>query len=187
VIALRRVRLQSLLAQTGGESLFSISEPEAEVIVETSRLSSRRKTMEIERITPEQAQKLLESNTGYIYLDVRTEQEFDAGHVPGAKNIPVMEPGAHGMELNSQFVKIVEKNFGKNVKCITGCQKGGRSLKAAELLISAGFTNVVDMRGGFGGETDPSGRITFPGWAPRGLPVSRDSTPEDRYAHLSKQ
>ncbi len=144
--------------------------------------------MEIKRITPEDAQKLLESKAGYIYLDVRTEQEFDTGHVPGAKNVPVMEPDAYGrMQLNPRFVEIVAKNFDKGVKCITGCQKGGRSLKAAELLISAGFTNVVDMRGGFGGETDSAGRITFPGWAPRGLPVSRDSAPEDRYAHLSNE
>ena len=37
--------------------------------------------MEIKRITPEDAQKLLGSNAGYIYLDVRTAPEFDAGHV----------------------------------------------------------------------------------------------------------
>ncbi len=42
--------------------------------------------MEIKRITPEQTKELLDSNTGYIYLDVRTVPEFDAGHVPGAKN-----------------------------------------------------------------------------------------------------
>jgi rhodanese-related sulfurtransferase len=45
-------------------------------------------TREIKRITPEQTKELLDSNTGYIYLDVRTVPEFDAGHVPGAKNIP---------------------------------------------------------------------------------------------------
>ena len=50
--------------------------------------------MEIKRITPEQTKELLDSNTGYIYLDVRTVPEFDAGHVPGAKNIPVVEPDA---------------------------------------------------------------------------------------------
>ncbi len=144
--------------------------------------------MEIKRITPEQAKELLDSQTGYIYLDVRTVPEFDAGHVPGAKNVPVVEPDAFGrMQPNPQFVQIVEANFGKDVKCITGCQKGGRSIKAAELLLMAGFLPVLDMRGGFGGETDEMGRVTFPGWAPRGLPTTRESAPEDRYENLNKK
>ena len=144
--------------------------------------------MDIKRVTPEQAKELLDSNGGYIYLDVRTVPEFEAGHVPGAKNVPVVEPDVFGrMQLNPQFVQIVGSNFGKNAKYITGCQKGGRSLKAAELLLAAGFTNVIDMRGGFGGETDEMGRLTYPGWAPRGLPTSRERPPEDRYENLAKK
>lgn len=144
--------------------------------------------MEIKRITPEQAKELLDSQTGYIYLDVRTVPEFDSGHVPGAKNVPVVEPDAFGrMQLNPQFVQVVEANFGKDVKCITGCQKGGRSIKAAELLLTADFSHVLDMRGGFGGETDEMGRVTFPGWAPRGLPTTRESAAEDRYENLAKK
>jgi rhodanese-related sulfurtransferase len=144
--------------------------------------------MEIKRITPEQAKELLDLDSGYIYLDVRTVPEFEGGHVPGAKNVPVVEPDAFGrMQLNAHFIEIVEANFGKDVKCITGCQKGGRSLKAAELLLAAGFTNVVDMRGGFGGETDEIGRLTFPCWAPRGLPTARESAPDDRYESLAQK
>lgn len=144
--------------------------------------------MEIKRITPEQAKELLDSNQGYIYLDVRTVREFEAGHVPGAKNVPVVEPDAFGrMQLNPRFVEIVEANVGKDMKCITGCQKGGRSIKAAELLLTAGFSHVLDMRGGFDGETDDMGRMTFLGWAPRGLPTTRESAPEDRYENLNKK
>jgi len=144
--------------------------------------------MEIKRITPEQAKKLLDSNQDYIYLDVRTVPEFEAGHVPGAKNVPVVAPDASGhMQLNPRFVKIVEASFGKDVKCITGCQKGGRPIKAAELLLMAGFSHVLDMRGGFGGETDEMGRVTFPGWSLRSLPATRESAPEDRYETLAKK
>lgn len=144
--------------------------------------------MEIKRITPEEAKELLGSKQGYIYLDVRTVPEFDAGHVPGAKNIPVVEPDAYGrMQLNPQFVEIVETNLIKGVKCITGCQKGGRSLKAAELLLNAGFTHILDMRGGFAGETDEAGRVTFPGWSLRGLPITKESAQEDRYEYLAKK
>ncbi len=114
--------------------------------------------------------------------------EFEARHVPGAKNIPVVEPDPYGrMQMNPRFVEIVEANFGKDAKLITGCQKGGRSIKAAQLLLEAGFPNVLDMRGGFGGETDEFGRLTFPGWAPRGLPTSSESAPEARYENLAKK
>lgn len=144
--------------------------------------------MDIKRITPEQAKELLDSQSGYIYLDVRTVPEFEAGHVPGAKNVPVVEPDASGrMQLNPHFRAIVEKVFGKDAKLITGCQKGGRSLKAAELLLQAGFGDVVDMRGGFGGETDEMGRLSYPGWAPRGLPLCRSCSPDDRYGNLLKK
>ena len=143
--------------------------------------------MEMKRISPEETKELLDSDAGYIYLDVRTAAEFDAGHVPGAKNVPVMDRDPYGrMQLNPKFVEVVEANFGKDAPCITGCQKGGRSMKAAELLLSSGFTSVVDMRGGFGGETDPMGQITYPGWAPRGLPTTTESSPQDRYENLSE-
>lgn len=127
--------------------------------------------MEVKRITPEQAKELLDSNQDYIYLDVRTVPEFEAGR----------------MQLNPRFVEIVEASFGKDVKYITGCQKGGRSIKAAELLLVAGFPHVLDMCCGFGGETDEMGRVTFPGWSLRGLPVTRESAPEDRYEILAKK
>jgi rhodanese-related sulfurtransferase len=91
------------------------------------------------------------------------------------------------MQLNPRSVEIVEASFGKVVKCITGCQKGGRSIKAAQLLLVAGFSHVLDMRGGFGRETDEMGRVTFPGWSLRGFPATRESAPEDRYENLAKK
>ena len=142
--------------------------------------------MEVKRITPDEAKTLLDSGQGHVYLDVRTVEEFDAGHVTGAKNIPFLEsdPMRGGMAPNPQFVAIVEQNFPKDAKLICGCQRGGRSFKATEALLAAGFTSVVDMRGGYGGEMDPSGRMAFPGWAPRGLPTSTQSSQEDRYERL---
>jgi len=144
--------------------------------------------MNIKRITPEEAKELLDSHAGHVYLDVRTVPEFDAGHVPGAKNIPVLEHDGNGrMALNPRFVEVVAANFSTETKLIIGCQKGGRSMKAAQLLQEAGFTSIVDMRGGFGGETDEAGRLLFPGWAPRGLPIARDNVPDDRYENLAEK
>jgi rhodanese-related sulfurtransferase len=140
--------------------------------------------MEVKRISPQETKALLDSGQGYIYLDVRTIPEFDAGHVPGAKNIPFLEPGPMGMAANPHFVEVVDKHFPKDAKLICGCQKGHRSLRAAQALQGAGFTSVVDMRGGFGGETDYQGCIVNPGWATSGLPVVTDSVASDRYASL---
>lgn len=144
--------------------------------------------MEIKRISPEEAKNLLDSGSGFAYIDVRTVGEFEAGHVPGAKNIPVLEPdGAGRMQPNPRFVEVVGENFPRDSKLIVGCQKGGRSLRAAQLLLEAGFAGVVDMRGGYGGETDAFGRLTFPGWEPRGLPIATESAPEDQYEHLARR
>ena len=142
--------------------------------------------MDVKRIHPAEAKNLLDSEGGYVYLDVRTVNEFDAGHVPGAKNIPFldMDPMRGGMAPNPQFVEIVAKNFPKDAKIICGCQRGQRSFKATEALLVAGFTNVVDMRGGYGGEMDHCGCVVVPGWAPQGLPTSAESKPEERYESL---
>ena len=143
--------------------------------------------MEIQRISPDEAKELLDADPQAVYIDVRTVPEFDAGHVPGAKNIPVLRRDAYGrMQPTPRFAEIVEANFGKNVRCVTGCQKGGRSMMAAEILINAGFTQVVDMRGGWGGETDRTGRLVYPGWAARGLPTAVESEPQDRFEVLAE-
>lgn len=140
--------------------------------------------MPLERISPEQTHEKLQSDEDWIYLDVRTVEEFEAGHVPGARNAPVFERGPSGMTPNEEFVDVVAANFSKDAKIITACLRGGRSLKAAELLIEAGFSNVVDMRGGFDGEPGPGGGIAYPGWARRGLPVTVETEPGASYAEL---
>ena len=137
--------------------------------------------MSIKRIDPERAKELLESEQGYVYLDVRLQDEFKAGHIPTAKNLPVMVrgPGGVGMEVNNNFVETVAKHFKKNHRIILGCKKGGRSLKAAQLLVRGGFTGIYDMRGGFLGETDPFENITYPGWSSRGLPITTEYESKD--------
>lgn len=140
----------------------------------------------MKRISPEEAKVLLEEK-GYVYLDVRTVAEFESGHVPGAWNLPILLADENGqMMLNPAFVQVVEKSFGKAVKCVTGCQRGGRSLKAAEMLAAAGFRNVVDMRGGFDGELDATGNICYAGWARRNLPIEREAPPDHRYEALAR-
>ena len=131
--------------------------------------------MGVKRIDPDRANELLNSDRGYVYIDVRMPEEYVQGHVPNALNIPVMirGQGGVGLRMNPEFVETVTEGMQSDCRIILGCQKGGRSQKAADLLSEAGFTNLHDMRGGYVGETDVLGNVTFPGWSSRGLPTTR--------------
>ncbi|KAF5175798.1 Rhodanese-related sulfurtransferase [Thalictrum thalictroides] len=93
------------------------------------------------------AHELLQA--GHHYLDVRTFEEFTAGHALGAVNIPYMFKAGDGMKKNPDFLEEVSKRFGKDDEIIVGCQSGKRSLMAATDLSSAGFTGVTDIAGGY--------------------------------------
>ena len=142
--------------------------------------------MAIKEVTPQQAHDVLQKDADAIYIDVRTEGEFAAGHPAGAVNIPVAFPDpARGMTMNQDFVRVVEANFAQDKKIIVGCQAGPRSNSAAGLLQQAGFQDVSNMTGGFGGMRDPMGNVSAPGWASSGLPVSQDNGEGTSYQSLS--
>lgn len=138
--------------------------------------------MPFRRVSPADAQALIEKE-GYSYVDVRSVQEFQAGHPAGAYNVPLMEMGALGMTPNPDFLAVMEKRFPKDSKLVVGCKAGGRSMRAAGVLEAAGYTSVVDQRAGFEGGPSPSGGVE-PGWRPAGLPVSKDAAPEHTYAGI---
>jgi rhodanese-related sulfurtransferase len=132
--------------------------------------------MAIKDITPQQAHDLLAADANTVYIDVRTEREFANGHPHGAVNIPVAFPDpARGMMVNADFVKVVQANFPREKKIIVGCQAGPRSTAAAGMLQQAGFQDISNMLGGFGGMRDQTGNVSAPGWAASGLPVSDDN------------
>lgn len=129
--------------------------------------------MAIKEVTPQQAHDILSKDPSVVYIDVRTEREFANGHPLGAVNIPVAFPDpARGMMANPDFVKVVEANFPREKRIIVGCQAGPRSNAAAGLLQQAGYQDVSNMIGGFGGMRDQMGNVVAPGWANSGLPVS---------------
>ena len=139
---------------------------------------------ELKRVSPEQAKELLDQ--GYTYVDVRSEPEFEAGHVPGALNVPLMNMGPQGMTPNPDFLKVMESAFGKAEKLLTGCKSGGRSLKAAQQLLGAGYQDVVDMRAGWDGGKDDFGRPD-PGWSQKGLPVEKGSPEGQKYPDVKNR
>ena len=132
--------------------------------------------MDIKRIDPEEARGRLDSEQGYICLDVRTEEEFAAGHIPAAVNIPVVEKNPMGLGLvpNPDFLSQVEQQFDKDMKIITLCLRGTRSMHAAMMMMALGYTEVVDMQGGYDAEMDARGNVVVEGWARRNFPTTTD-------------
>ena len=142
--------------------------------------------MAILRVDPEEALRLMRDE-GYVYLDVRSIPEFEEGHPEDAFNVPVMHMTPAGMEANGDFLAVVQQIFAADTKLVLGCKSGGRSLRAAEQLKVAGFSNVVDQKAGWAGATDQFGRIAAEGWGPKGLPASKVTAPGHGYDALLKK
>jgi rhodanese-related sulfurtransferase len=137
---------------------------------------------DFKRVSPQEAFELTKS--GWTYVDVRTEPEFEAGRPSGSFNVPLSHMGAGGMTPNADFVSVMESAFGKDAKIVVGCKAGGRSMKAAQMLVGAGFTNVIDQRAGWDGARDAFGRVGEPGWALAGLPAEKGKGPGFDYADV---
>lgn len=131
--------------------------------------------MPIKQVEPPEAHETLKANPDAIYLDVRTEPEFAQGHPARAINVPVVFiKGPGQMELNPDFLTVVNATLPHGKKLVVGCLSGGRSQRACELLEAAGYTDLTNVRGGFGGARDASGETVVTGWRDAGLPVSND-------------
>lgn len=116
--------------------------------------------MVAKRVEPKEAKALMDQ--GWTYVDVRTEQEFDAGHPAGAVNVPINSP---------DFPAVMARRFPKDSKLIIGCLMGGRSARACAYLESEGYTQLVDQTAGWGGQRDALGRVAFTGWLDAKLPT----------------
>jgi len=142
----------------------------------------------MKELSPQDASELMQSDPEYIYLDVRSVPEFEAGHATAAINIPIMHftPGA-GMSPNQDFTAVVEASLPKNAKIVVGCKSGVRSARACEMMSQMGYTNVANLRGGFVGAMDNLGRVTEPGWSMLNLPICSECSDEARYDVLASK
>jgi rhodanese-related sulfurtransferase len=132
--------------------------------------------MAVKRISPKEAHALL--GEGYTYLDVRSVPEFDQGHAPGAKNAPLLHMGPGGMTPNPDFLAVVGAAFPKDAKLVVACKAGGRSQRAAMMMEAVGFSQLVEMRGGWSGEGGE------PGWSAIGLPSTTNAEPGGSWDEL---
>ena len=88
-------------------------------------------------ITAQEAKQIMDTEEGYIILDVRTQEEYDGGHIPGAILIPNTE-----IEARAE-----EKLPDKNQLILVYCRSGRRSKLAAEALVVLGYTNIKEFGG----------------------------------------
>jgi len=138
--------------------------------------------MAVKHITVQQAHQ--KQAGGYTYVDVRSVPEFQAGHPAGAVNVPLLnrDPRTGQMLPNPDFLGVMTAHFPPDAKLLIGCQVGGRSAQAAQLLAAAGFSDVSNVLGGFGGGRTPA----EPGWAPAGLPVESGNPAAGSYDQLHR-
>ena len=90
-----------------------------------------------QRISPEEAARRMEEETGYILLDVRTREEYAQAHIPGAICIPnetIGEEAPPELPYKAQLILVY-------------CRSGNRSRQAAGKLAKLGYTNVVEFGG----------------------------------------
>lgn len=101
--------------------------------------SQEKKEMPFVDVNVTEFQQLV-SKEGIQLVDVRTPEEFKAGHIKNAKLINFFDS-----DFKEQSTKVLDKN--KPVYLY--CRSGGRSAKSAKIYKEAGFTKVYNLLGGF--------------------------------------
>ena len=88
-------------------------------------------------ITAEEAKQIMDTEEDYIILDVRTQEEYDGGHIPGAIQISHEEIEARAEEVLTDKDQLI----------LVYCRSGRRSKIAAEALAELGYTNIKEFGG----------------------------------------
>ena len=90
-----------------------------------------------EQITSAEAKEIMDTQDGYVILDVRTQEEFDESHIEGAILIP-------DYEIADKAESVLKD---KDQLILVYCRSGRRSKLAAEELVELGYTNVKEFGG----------------------------------------
>ena len=89
------------------------------------------------QIGMQEAIEMMDSERDYIILDVRTVEEFNERHIPGALNIPNEEIGTEEIPQLPDKEQLI----------LVYCRSGNRSKQASEKLVNLGYTNIVEFGG----------------------------------------
>ena len=88
-------------------------------------------------ITAQEAREIMDTREGYVILDVRTQEEYNQGHIPGAILIPDTEIEAKAEEVLADKDQLI----------LVYCRSGRRSKLASEILVELGYTNIMEFGG----------------------------------------
>lgn len=102
----------------------------------------------MKEINAQEAEKII--TTGAVTpIDVRTDDEYNEGHIKGCLHIDIASP-----DFSSRIEALA-----KDQAYLIYCMSGGRSSRATQMMMQAGFTNATNLSGG------------IMGWKKAGLPV----------------
>jgi rhodanese-related sulfurtransferase len=129
---------------------------------------------EIKNINSQAAFDLTQQPATYL-VDVRSVAEYVlVGHPTMAVNIPLSfwDEQRSNLITNEKFLQDLKNRFKPEDTLIFMCRSGGRSLRAAQSALNAGYTKVYNLAEGFEGASDEKGYRTKGGWRNSGLPYT---------------
>ena len=107
------------------------------VILLTACGQNHNQEMTYMNITAEEAKEIMDTQQGYVILDVRAQEEYDQGHIPGAIVIP-------HEEITEKAEAVLPD---KNQLILVYCRSGRRSKIAADAMVELGYTNIKEFGG----------------------------------------
>jgi phage shock protein E len=132
----------SVLCAAGILAVSSLAQQPANPTDPGAPATSAKAKSEPKNVTPDEAEKLIKENPGMTVLDVRSPEEFESGHIKGAKNVNVFD--------DDFAAKVAAMDQSKPV--LVHCQAGGRSAQAlSELEGKVKFPQIYHLRSGMKG------------------------------------
>lgn len=119
------------------KKIFILALLAAVLLVGCGRADKSNQEAEYVNITAEEAKHIMDDTEGYLILDVRTQEEYDEGHIPGAVVIPHTEVEARAEAELPDKEQVI----------LVYCRSGRRSKLAAQALAELGYTNVKEFGG----------------------------------------
>jgi rhodanese-related sulfurtransferase len=89
------------------------------------------------QVSAEEAKRMMDEEENYVILDVRTKEEYDEGHIPGAILIPDFEIESRAEKELTDHDQLI----------LVYCRSGNRSKSASQKLSDLGYSNIVDFGG----------------------------------------
>ncbi len=131
------INMKKLLLLLSVLSVLSLAACKSELPAADETPSASQAPAAYEQIDGTQAKEIMDTQSGYIIIDARTQEEFDQGHIPGAILIPEYEVASRAEKELTDKEQLI----------LVYCRSGRRSKIAAQALADLGYTNVKEFGG----------------------------------------